>query len=420
MSSALALGWKLQLNPCGSAKAFSFGGDNLEGCVTALEGERRKIEAFKRELPLCMDIITEAIEALKLHLAEQQHNDASTASSLLKLSCSYRDEAIGHDSVTAKSDSVLEEFIPPKTLEESKRDEKACDPDLDKPSWMAQVQLWSEAKQIKTQKESPTRPQAKHAVPGIFANSGGAFSPFVRAAPSTEEKPGLRSTSDAGLTLSSSESSPRSGVVEETRPTVEKRTVEATTPAARSTTSSQFESNSQRKARRCWSPELHRRFLNALQQLGGSHVATPKQIREIMKVDGLTNDEVKSHLQKYRLHTRRPTVTTSQTSEPGGAQVVVVSGIWASEFAAAALQQSSTAAAFYRSPIVPQEAQPEPKATPAQEQHESESMAIDDEAKGCEHRKQKPVEQHDEEIDDGDVTENEDSKSEEVVTTANA
>lgn len=26
----------------------------------------------------------------------------------------------------------------------------------------------------------------------------------------------------------------------------------------------------QRKARRCWSPELHRRFVNALQQLGGA------------------------------------------------------------------------------------------------------------------------------------------------------
>lgn len=31
-------------------------------------------------------------------------------------------------------------------------------------------------------------------------------------------------------------------------------------------------------------------------------VATPKQIRELMKVDGLTNDEVKSHLQ-VRVHT---------------------------------------------------------------------------------------------------------------------
>lgn len=28
---------------------------------------------------------------------------------------------------------------------------------------------------------------------------------------------------------------------------------------------------SERKARRCWSPELHKRFLQALQQLGGPH-----------------------------------------------------------------------------------------------------------------------------------------------------
>lgn len=31
------------------------------------------------------------------------------------------------------------------------------------------------------------------------------------------------------------------------------------------------EGQSQRKARRCWSTELHRKFLHALQQLGGSH-----------------------------------------------------------------------------------------------------------------------------------------------------
>ncbi|RWV96669.1 hypothetical protein GW17_00040599, partial [Ensete ventricosum] len=31
------------------------------------------------------------------------------------------------------------------------------------------------------------------------------------------------------------------------------------------------QSQSHRKTRRCWSPDLHRRFLNALQQLGGSH-----------------------------------------------------------------------------------------------------------------------------------------------------
>ncbi|XP_039002781.1 transcription factor HHO2-like [Hibiscus syriacus] len=52
-----------------------------------------------------------------------------------------------------------------------------------------------------------------------------------------------------------------------------------------------------RKQRRCWSSELHRLFVNALHKLGGSQVATPKQIRELMQVDGLTDDEVKSHLQ---------------------------------------------------------------------------------------------------------------------------
>ncbi|CAN6297672.1 unnamed protein product [Urochloa humidicola] len=78
-----------------------------------------------------------------------------------------------------------------------------------------------------------------------------------------------------------------------------------------------------RKARRCWSPELHRQFVAALHQLGGPQVATPKQIREVMQVDGLTNDEVKSHLQKYRLHNRR---------SPGGAPVsqsiMLVGGLW--------------------------------------------------------------------------------------------
>ncbi|KAK8344633.1 hypothetical protein V6Z12_A07G091000 [Gossypium hirsutum] len=54
--------------------------------------------------------------------------------------------------------------------------------------------------------------------------------------------------------------------------------------------------------RRCWSFELHSRFVEALNMLGGIEVATPKQIRDLMQVEGLTIDQVKSHLQKYRLH----------------------------------------------------------------------------------------------------------------------
>uniref|UniRef100_A0A453LV67 HTH myb-type domain-containing protein n=1 Tax=Aegilops tauschii subsp. strangulata TaxID=200361 RepID=A0A453LV67_AEGTS len=53
-------------------------------------------------------------------------------------------------------------------------------------------------------------------------------------------------------------------------------------------------------------------------------VATPKQIREMMKVDGLTNDEVKSHLQKYRLHNQR-CPSSSSASHP----VMLVGDLWA-------------------------------------------------------------------------------------------
>eukprot|EP00252_Welwitschia_mirabilis_P008696 TRINITY_DN2077_c0_g1_i1.p1 TRINITY_DN2077_c0_g1~~TRINITY_DN2077_c0_g1_i1.p1 ORF type:complete len:355 (+),score=71.02 TRINITY_DN2077_c0_g1_i1:1015-2079(+) len=98
------------------------------------------------------------------------------------------------------------------------------------------------------------------------------------------------------------------------------------TSSTTSTITSQSQTQ-QRKSRRCWSPDLHRRFLNALQQLGGAQVATPKQIRELMKVDGLTNDEVKSHLQKYRLHTRRSS-PAPQNANPQPQQVVLVGGFW--------------------------------------------------------------------------------------------
>ncbi|XP_047179079.1 transcription factor HHO6-like isoform X2 [Vigna umbellata] len=79
-----------------------------------------------------------------------------------------------------------------------------------------------------------------------------------------------------------------------------------------------------RNQRRCWSPELHHRFVKALEELGGSQ-ATPKQIRELMRVDGLTNDEVKSHLQKYRLHTRRVPAATAANCSISGADL---GGLW--------------------------------------------------------------------------------------------
>ncbi|CAL0312264.1 unnamed protein product [Lupinus luteus] len=52
-----------------------------------------------------------------------------------------------------------------------------------------------------------------------------------------------------------------------------------------------------------WTPELHKKFVKALEQLGIDQ-AIPSRILELMNVEGLTRHNVASHLQKYRMHKR--------------------------------------------------------------------------------------------------------------------
>ncbi|KAM7511627.1 hypothetical protein LguiB_010502 [Lonicera macranthoides] len=64
------------------------------------------------------------------------------------------------------------------------------------------------------------------------------------------------------------------------------------------------DSGTQKRPRVVWSIELHRKFVAAVNQLGIDK-AFPKRILDMMNVEGLTRENVASHLQKYRLYLKR-------------------------------------------------------------------------------------------------------------------
>uniref|UniRef100_A0A5B7AQN9 HTH myb-type domain-containing protein n=1 Tax=Davidia involucrata TaxID=16924 RepID=A0A5B7AQN9_DAVIN len=297
----------------------------VDDFVQRLEEEMRKIDAFKRELPLCMLLLNDVIVALKEESTECR---------------------------TRNAEPVLEEFIPIKKRcdEDEKNDVRKEKDNRDKMNWMSSVQLWNsdnsanmdfnseQTKNSITQVKQRTEEENRRVTDDPFESTknktgGRAFMPFKVFPATIARKEDKVELPVAGLSLlTPGIKNPReelgsSGLSSKTSGN---RAGSSSTPNSQSNLRTGPQSQSQqqttaRKQRRCWSPELHRRFVNALQQLGGSQAATPKQIRELMQVDGLTNDEVKSHLQKYRLHTRRLPGAAATTANQS---VVVLGGLW--------------------------------------------------------------------------------------------
>ncbi|KAJ0241365.1 Transcription factor HHO2 [Hirschfeldia incana] len=236
--------------------------------VEALKEEQKKIQVFQRELPLCLELVTQAIEACQKELS----GTLSTTSS---------EQCNSEQTASVCGVPVLEEFIPIKKTnnqenESPPREVEKSDVDSKKSDWLRSAHLWDHSP---TDQDTTVVTAKKARVVEVKHNSNNrcGFQPFrketKRVFSETDLQPAAKATT--------SEPAPA---------TTTCSTTEVVGSAGK-------EQQPHRKQRRCWSPELHRRFLHALQQLGGSHVATPKQIRDHMKVDGLTNDEVKSHLQ---------------------------------------------------------------------------------------------------------------------------
>ncbi|XP_010526733.1 PREDICTED: myb family transcription factor EFM-like [Tarenaya hassleriana] len=248
-----------QINDCPSALS------EIHGFVDRLEEERRKIDVFKRELPLCMLLLNEAIGRLKEEATR----------------CAEAGDGSAVEGSNRKFD-----------------DGGGAKVENDKKNWMSSAQLWISNSDSQMQSRNEEEEEDRSAPPNPspscnFANKGGEFPPFSRLYGSCHPPP---------LTLMP----PASVMVVNCR-------VDRHQPSKPSN------QNQKKEQRRRWSPELHRKFIDALQRLGGSKVATPKQIRELMQVQGLTNDEVKSHLQKYRIHVRKhPISRADETVETAG------------------------------------------------------------------------------------------------------
>ncbi|KAL1562766.1 glucokinase [Salvia divinorum] len=127
----------------------------------------------------------------------------------------------------------------------------------------------------------------------------------------SEEDAAADSVSDANL------ESP--GLVQKPEPEVKNpdlKEADGTSKISSSRCKNQPGKKKKKKAKVDWTPELHRRFVQAVEQLGIDK-AVPSRILEIMGNDSLTRHNIASHLQKYRSHRKHVRVREAEAANWG-------------------------------------------------------------------------------------------------------
>ncbi|VAI13580.1 unnamed protein product [Triticum turgidum subsp. durum] len=204
----------------------------LEECARSLEAEKAKMEVFRRELPISVHLIADVIEWLKDEVA--QHRRPAP------------DQLLAPVPLPSPSPAPLAK----RKAEGVKTEADASD----KRSWMSSAQLWTCGSHSSTSNSNGDSVK-KHA-----QKVSNAFMPLngLPTFAKSSERPEAAAMAVPELSLSPP-------------------AIDAPCPAAPSADSSAVtdagaqreQQSAQRKARRCWSPELHRRFVAALQRLGG-------------------------------------------------------------------------------------------------------------------------------------------------------
>ncbi|XP_042476345.1 transcription factor PCL1-like [Macadamia integrifolia] len=147
---------------------------------------------------------------------------------------------------------------------------------------------------------------SQNTLSSICRHSQAFTSNHLKSLPSSAEDPSLDP-----LVVEDDENDPESTNKDDYDPRKVRRLDSAEEVDSASRTESSYNNNnddhsarSLKRPRLMWTPQLHKRFVDVVAHLGIKN-AVPKTIMQLMNVEGLTRENVASHLQKYRLYLKR-------------------------------------------------------------------------------------------------------------------